>query len=95
MKNLFIILSVLTLTGCADVQIGGGDPSLANGVERKGGGVYSVSGASIMFGDVFDQAIQQCQMDGNKKLSILAQSTRVGIYSGNTYPMLVFRCIHE
>ena len=83
-KLLFCLFS-LTVSGCATTS----DPSLASGVERMGGGVYSVDGMG--FKDPTRQAVRQCQIDG-KQLNILTSTTKRGLYSGKTYPVLVFRC---
>jgi hypothetical protein len=89
--GLFICLCTITtiFTGCAGM---GGDPSLAPGVQRKGGGLYSISEMDTLFGDPAERAVQQCQMDGNKKLSIVTSTTKNGMYSGTTYAVLLFRC---
>jgi hypothetical protein len=83
-KNVIFIISVFGLSGCVTT-----DPTLASGVYRNGGGIYSVSGMG--FRDPTTQAVRQCQMDG-KNISILASTTERGLYSGNNYPKIVFRC---
>lgn len=73
----------MVVTGCAT------DPSLARGVDRKGGGIYSAS--EMGFNDPAAQAVRQCQLDGNRKVSILTSTTERGI-SGTNYAVLLFRC---
>ena len=86
-KPITVILTVtFVLAGCATTR----DPTLISGVKREGGGIYSSS--EMGFNDPMRSAIQQCQLDGNKRLSILTSTTIRGIYSGNTYANLFFRC---
>jgi len=80
-----IVTVTIVLAGCASTR----DPSLASGVDREGGGVYSSS--AMGFNDPTRSAVRQCQMDGNKKLSILTSTTERGI-SGTNYAKLIFRC---
>lgn len=84
-KIVYLCALGLALTGCAPP-----DPTLAAGVKRKGGGLYSVS--EMGFVDPATQAVRQCEMDGNKKLSIVTSTTTKGIYSGADYAVLLFRC---
>jgi len=90
MKKYLLLLTVFNLISCATSS----DPSLAAGVKRKGGGVYSVSELGLGFSltDPTTQAVKQCQLDGNKRLVIIASTSESG-FSGNQYPMLVFRCM--
>lgn len=87
MKNSAILAFIITvlLTGCATMN----DPTLAFGVERAGGGVYTAS--AMGFTDPTKSAVKQCQMDG-KRLSILTSTTERGLVSGDSYAKLVFRC---
>lgn len=80
-----IVAVVIAVAGCATAR----DPSLASGVDREGGGVYSSS--AMGFNDPTRSAVRQCQIDGNKKLSILTSTTERGI-SGTNYAKLIFRC---
>jgi hypothetical protein len=86
-----IAVGTIILSGCAASQLGG-DSSLANGVRRLGGGMYSVSEMSLLMGDPIVAAAQQCQMDGNKKLVIAGNTTRTGVASGTVYAVTMFRC---
>ena len=88
MKNSMAVMLTVTfvLAGCATTR----DPTLISGVEREGGGVYSSS--EMGFNDPTKSAIRQCQLDGNKRLSILTSTTERGMYSGKNYAKLVFRC---
>ena len=76
----------MLLSGCIPKP----DPTLAPGVVRKDDGVYTVDGMS--FRDPPLLAVQQCQMDGNKKLDIMTSTTKRSTYSGNEYSVLIFRC---
>lgn len=85
-KSIAVIATVaIVLAGCASTR----DPSLASGVTREGGGVYSSD--AMGFNDPTRSAVKQCQMDGDKKLSILTSTTVRGI-SGTNYAKLIFRC---
>jgi hypothetical protein len=88
MKKPLAVMLTLTfaLAGCATTH----DPTLVSGVKREGSGVYSSSEMSS--NDPTKAAIQQCQLDGNKRLSILTSTTERGIVSGTNYAKLVFRC---
>lgn len=77
--------AVIALAGCASTS----DPSLAPGAKREGSGIYSSS--ALGFNDPTRSAISQCQIDGNKKLSILTSTTVRGV-SGTNYAKLIFRC---
>ena len=54
------------------------DPTLAGGVTREGGRVYTVS--ELGYWNITAQAVKQCQLDGNKKLNILTSTTERGMY---------------
>lgn len=85
-KRIIAIITIsIVLAGCASTR----DPSLAPGVYREGGGVYSSS--AMGFNNPTRSAVRQCQMDGNKRLSILTSTTERGI-SGTNYAKLIFRC---
>lgn len=89
-KILLILISLSTLSGCASMR----DPSLSDGVKRKGGGIYTVSelGMSCFFGcDLTQAAADQCKLDGNRRLVILGSTAETG-FSGTRYPQLIFRC---
>ena len=85
-SSVGVIALAMLLTGCATTR----DPTLVSGVERKGGGVYSASALRVV--DPATAAVQKCQLDGNKKLSILTSTTERGIASGTNYAVLIFRC---
>lgn len=89
MKKFYSLLVLLTLTSCATTS----DPSLASGVKRQGGGIYSISelNLSFTFDTLISQATKQCRLDGNKRLNIMTSTYETG-FSGTRYPMLVFRC---
>ena len=88
-KTLFISsIALLSLTSCATVQT---DPTLANGVKRLGGGVYSVSEMSVMFGDPALQAVRQCELD-NSDLDIQGTTTKTGMASNTKYAVILFKC---
>lgn len=80
-------IAAMSLAACARQ-----DPTLAPGVQRKGDGLYSISEMGNMFMDIAAQAVEQCRMDGNKKLSIVTSTTQMGIVDGRNYAVLLFRC---
>ena len=84
-KYVISIITSALLVGCAST----GDPTLASGVYRKGGGIYSVNGMG--FRDPTRQAVKQCELDG-KELVIMTSTTKRGLYSGKEYPELIFKC---
>lgn len=88
MKKSVAVLftTAITLSGCASI----GDPSLASGVSREGGGIYSATEMGL--NNPTRSAVRQCQMDGNKNLSILTSTTERGMYSGKNYAKIIFRC---
>lgn len=89
------ILSIIAITGALTILLTGcapQDPTLAPGVKRQDTGLYSVSEMNVILGDPIAQAVQQCRMDGNKKLDIVSNTTQNGLYSGTTYAVIVFRC---
>ena len=79
---------VLTLffSGCASLN----DSSLALGVERKGDGLYSVKGTAFI--NPTEKAVEQCKIDGNKRMSTVTSTFELGIISGKQHPVLIFRC---
>ena len=87
-KVLFTLI-VLIISGCSTIPH---DPTLVPNVKRLGGDMYSVSEMNTMFGDPAELAVQQCLLDGNKKISNLTHSTRTGAYSGTIYTVLIFTC---
>lgn len=91
MKTLKSIIAVaavsLSLSAC-----GHSDPSLANGVGRIGSGIYQASEMSGFNVDVMTQAVRQCAIEG-KVPDVMATSTKEGLYSGNKYATMMFRCI--
>ncbi len=91
MKNqhiITLITATLLLTACAAPN----DPSLAEGIQRKGDGVYSVTQFGPFGSDMTTQAVRQCELDGQgKKLNIITSTTYNGV-TGTNYPMLLFRC---
>ncbi len=86
-KIISLCAVTLTLVGCATH-----DPRLAPGVQRKGGGLYSISEMGNMFTDITAQAVKQCEMDGNKKLNIVGTTTQNSYISNETYAVILFRC---
>ena len=82
-----VMLTVtFVLAGCATTR----DPTLVSGVDREGDGIYSSS--EMGYNNPTKSAIHQCQLDGNKRLSILTSTTVRGMVSGKNYAKLVFRC---
>ncbi len=89
-KRIFLSSLIIILSGCATNR----DASKAGGVTRQGGGIYTVSELSMgcFFGcDLTQAAVNQCRINGNKKLVLLGSSLEVGVL-GNKYPQLIFRC---
>ena len=85
MNKLLAIVYLLAVTGCATR-----DPTLVPGVDREGPDIYSAS--EMGFNNPTRLAVQQCQLDGNKRLTILTSTTERGMVSGKNYAMLIFRC---
>ena len=90
MKNHFLAILVTTFlsSGCSSLNIN--DPTLALGVVSKGGGVYSVKGTAFI--DPAEKAVEQCRIDGNKRLSVISNTFELGVISGKQHPVLIFRC---
>lgn len=87
--NLLAILPLLFMSsGCSSLNVN--DSTLAMGVVRKGDGVYSVKGTAFI--DPAEKAAEQCKIDGNKRLSVIANTFELGVISGKQHPVLVFRC---
>ncbi|SFV81913.1 hypothetical protein MNB_SUP05-6-534 [hydrothermal vent metagenome] len=89
-KTISSISAVVTLaillfvSGCAST-----DPTLAGGVKRAGSGIYTIDGISSFNPAV--SAVRQCQIDGGT-LDIMTTTQVRGMFSGNTYSKLIFKC---
>ena len=96
MKKSVISVSIgiaIILSACASQPK---DNSLIDNVRRKAPGTYSVYAAEIGSSSAMDEAttkaLSQCQLDGNKKLSILTTNRELHKLSGLMYLNLFFRC---
>lgn len=89
MKNcctitLTLAAAVLLLTACGQPQSTKSGP---NSDIRTISGMHTLGGA----GNVTMQAARACDKE-NKKLIVISTTTQNGIYSGTSYPVIVFRC---
>jgi hypothetical protein len=75
-NKIILAFVVFGISGCAT------DPTLAFGVKREGGGVYTAGRIS--------KAVEQCQISG-QKLNVMTSTSWTGI-SGREYPVIAFRC---
>lgn len=84
------ILATIAITilssGCASLN----DSTLALGVDRRGDGIYSVKGTAFI--NPTEKAVEQCRIDGNKRLSVITSTFERGVISGKEHPVLIFRC---
>lgn len=85
MLKIVIAATIIFFTGCAK-----NDPTLADSVDRKGNGIYKAT--SVGYIDGLDQAIKQCQMDGNKELKIITTSTEYNYVLKRDLTFYVFKC---
>lgn len=84
-KKIILLISAVALSGCAK-----SDPTLAPGVYREGDGVYIVNLAGYRQSSA--SAVRQCQLDGNKKLNILSNTSERDEFEERTYAKIIFRC---
>ena len=84
MRAIVMVAVGLLMVGCAKP-----DPTLAGGVERHGGGVYSVS--ELGYWNITTQAVKQCQIDRGT-LNIMTNTFERGGYSGKQYAKIIFKC---
>lgn len=88
-KTLLPIVALTALvSACATMPA---DPTLAQGVQRLDTRLYSVSEMQVWGGNLAAVAVRQCQMDGGQ-LNVISNTSQTGVYSGNSYAVLVFRC---
>lgn len=62
------------------------------GVRSLGNGLYQISEMGFMGGTVASRAAEYCNSLGNKELIVVGNTTQTGMYSGTSYPVLLFRC---
>lgn len=88
MRNLVLVALSVFIVGCATQ-----DPTLARQVERKGQGIYKATSVGVV--DGLDEAVKQCQMDGNKKLDIITTTTEYDYVLKQDLSVYVFKCVEN
>lgn len=85
LKSLAILAS---LSACGPLP-----PGSNTGVTVLGNGLYQTSEMGFIGGSVATKAAQYCrEMHPGSNLAIVGNTTQTGMYSGTSYPVLIFRC---
>lgn len=81
------LILLTTLSACGPLN-----NSPGAGVRSLGNGLYQISEMGFMGGTVASRAAEYCTSLGNKELTVVGNTTQTGMYSGTSYPVLLFRC---
>jgi len=88
MRKLTILTILTSLSACAPLP-----PGTNTGVTALGDGLYQTSEMGFIGGSTATKAAQYCkEVHPGTKLAIVGNTTQTGMYSGNSYPVLIFRC---
>ncbi len=85
MKILLFGLVSFLLIGCT------GDPSLAHGVKKSGGGMYKSQ--TVGYQDGMTKAVRQCTKDGNKQVKLITSTQEYSSIHKKNMSTFYFKCI--